>query len=410
MDYRGPTFPNRPAGAASSPPGPAIPFLSFLLLLCLLGGVLSPTAGQTGGGFSLKLGGYLKELGQVSAGNDFSEWRYDNILHHRLESRWTFSPDLEFRADLRTRMLNGWSVRNRPELETIYENDPNYADLSTVWLSGGETLLHSTIDRMHLSWYSGPFELHAGRQRVNWGRTFVWNPNDLFNNFAFLDFDYEERPGVDALAAQYNWSYASGLEAAWSPGHTYGGTVMAGMLRESLGSYDVQLIAGYYRRQLVIGGGWAGYAGETGFKGEISWFHSEDRLLESAGHLTATAGIDYMLPSGIYLQGELLYNGGYQRSGAPLAELVRPPSADNLFVARTGWFGNASYQLHPLLSSNLGVMGSFDRSILIIIPQLTYSLSSNFDLLLLSQLLKGGVLRERVETPNLFFFRLRFSY
>lgn len=382
----------------------------LLLLLWLLPGLFTQAAAQRDGGFGVELAGYLKELGQVSTGNDFADWHYDNILHHRLESEWTLSRKLTFRADLRSRLLSGWSVRNSPGLEAFYENDPNYLDLSTVWWSGEGALLHSGIDRLHLSWFRGPFELHAGRQRLNWGRTYVWNPNDLFNNFAFLDFDYEERPGVDALSGQYGWSYASGVEAAWSPGHTYGKTVVAGMLRESWGSYDVQAVAGYYRRKIVIGGGWAGYAGDTGFKGEVSWFHPEDRLLKSAGHLTATAGVDHMLPSGVYLQGELLYNGGYRRSGAPLTQLVRPPSADDLFIARTGWFANASYQLHPLIRSSLGLMGSFDRSVFVLIPQVGYSISQNLDLLLLSQLLKGAAFRGAIDTPNLFYFRLKYSY
>jgi hypothetical protein len=89
--------------------------------------------------------------------------------------------------------------------------------------------MHSNIDRMHLSYINGPWEVHAGRQRVNWGRTFVWNPNDLFNNYAFLDFDYEERPGVDALTAQYNWDYASSLEVGIRLGDNWDESVLASM-------------------------------------------------------------------------------------------------------------------------------------------------------------------------------------
>ena len=35
----------------------------------------------------------------------------------------------------------------------------------------------------------------AGRQRINWGQTFVWNVNDVFNAYSYFDFDYKERPG-----------------------------------------------------------------------------------------------------------------------------------------------------------------------------------------------------------------------
>lgn len=358
----------------------------------------------------VEISGYVKELGQLSLNNDFSTARYDNILHHRFETDWTLSDYFEFRADLRTRLLNGYTVNNTPGLEQFYEQDPNYFDLSWVWFNTDHSLMHSNIDRLHLSYINGPWEIHAGRQRINWGRTYVWNPNDLFNNYAFLDFDYEERPGVDALLAQYNWSFASSVEAGIRLGNSWDETVVAGMMRTSWGSYDIQFTGGHYLDDLTLGAGWAGYVKDAGFKGEISYFHPEVQFFESKGHFTATTGFDYMLPSGVYLQGEVLYNGGYNPRGNPLNTLVQPPSANNLFIAKSGFFLNSSYQIHPLVNGNLGLMGSFDRSVFIAITQVSVSVTENVDFLLLSQLLKGSVFSNAIETPNLFYFRLKWSY
>lgn len=359
---------------------------------------------------SVDIGGYVKELGQISADNSFSTVRYDNIFHHRIETDWNLSEHFEFQADLRTRLLNGYTINNTPGLKQVYEQDPNYFDLAWVWFNTDHSLMHSNIDRMHLSYINGPWEIHAGRQRINWGRTYIWNPNDLFNNYAFLDFDYEERPGVDALLVQYNWSYASSAQAGIRLGNSWNETVVAGMVRTSWSSYDIQFTGGHYLNDLTLGIGWAGYVKDAGFKGEVSYFHPEDQFFENTGHLTATAGLDYMLPSGVYLQGELLYNGGYNAKGNPLNTLIQPPSADNLFIAQSGFFLNASYQIHPLVNGNLGFMGSFDRSIFIAIPQITVSVTENVDFLLLLQLLKGTVFRNTVATPNLFYFRLKWSY
>ena len=375
-----------------------------LLLLC------PNIHAQNSGEFDLEIGGYLKELGQLSFGNDLETARYDNILHHRVETEWTLSRHFEFRADLRSRLLNGYTVTNTPGLKQIYEQDPNYFDLSWVWLSTDRSLLHSNIDRLHLSYINGPWEIHAGRQRLNWGRTLVWNPNDLFNNYAFLDFDYEERPGVDAVSAQYNWSYASSVETGIRLGRSWDQTVIATTVRGSLGNYDLQFVGGHYLDKLVLGAGWAGYIKGAGFKGELSYFHPEETFLDQGGHFTATAAFDYMLNNGLYLQSELLYNGGYDTGRNPLQTLVRPPTADDLFVAKTGFYLGGSYQFHPLVSGNLALLGSFDRSLIIPIPRLSVSLSENVDLLLLSQLLKGSVFRQAIETPNLFYFRLKWSY
>lgn len=368
------------------------------------------TASAQKSNFDVELGGYLKELGQVSIDNNFSEVRYDNILHHRIESDWTLSEHFEFQADLRTRLLTGYTIHNMPGVKQFYEQDSNHFDLTKVWFDTNYSLLQSNIDRLHLSYINGPWEVHAGRQRINWGRTYVWNPNDLFNNYAFLDFDYEERPGVDAISAQYNWSYASNVEVGYRIAHSWNQSVLAGMLRTSWGSYDIQFTGGHYFDNLTVGTGWAGYLGDAGFKGEVSYFHSEDNFFGQTGHFTITTGLDYMLSNGVYLQGELLYNGGYNRQGNPLTTLVRPPSADDLFIAQSGYYLNGSYQFHPLISGNLGVLGSFDRSLFIAIPQVNISVTENIDFLVLSQLLNGNVFNQSIETPNLFFFRVKYSY
>ena len=346
----------------------------------------------------------------MSVDNALSTLRYENIVHHRFETEWTLSDHFEIRADLRTRLLHGYSVNHTPGLDRFYETDPNFLDLAWVWFDRDHALLHSNIDRLHLSYIDGPFEMHAGRQRINWGRTYVWNPNDLFNAYAFLDFDYEERPGVDAFSVQYNWSYASSVEAGMRVADSFDRSVIAGMVRSSWGSYDIQVAGGHYLEYATLGIGWAGYIRDAGFKGEISYFHPEERFFEETGHVTATTGLDYMLPNGLYLQGELLYNGGFRTQTDPLRELVQPPSADNLFIAKSGFFLNGSFQVHPLVGASLGLLGSFDRPIVIIIPQITLSVTDNIDFLLLSQLLKGSVFREAIDTPNLLFFRLKWSY
>lgn len=386
----------------------------FILFIVLLTAGPFPLAAQTGSGnnspFELSLGGYLKELGQLSFDNDFSTVHYDNIIHHRIESEWVFSDQLEFQADMRTRLLHGYSIQNTPGISRFYDRDPNYLDLSWVWFETDNSLMHSNIDRLHLSYFKGPWEVHAGRQRINWGRTLVWNPNDLFNAYAFLDFDYEERRGVDALRVQYNWSYASSIETGIRLADRFENMVIAGIARTNWGNYDIQVTGGHYLDFLTLGGGWAGYLGETGFKGEISYFHPENRFFEQSGHFTATAGFDYMFSNSLYLQSELLYNGGYRQSFNPLDELVRPPSADDLFIARSGYFLNGSYPLHPLINASIGFLGSFDRALVIIMPRVSVSITQDMDLLVLSQLLRGSVFRNSIETPNLLFFRFRYSY
>ncbi|MTI89357.1 MAG: hypothetical protein FH748_15480 [Balneolaceae bacterium] len=358
----------------------------------------------------VEVSGYVKELGQLSVDNGFKMFHYDNILHHRFETEWTFSDKVELNADLRSRLLNGYSVQNSPGLGLFYEQDPNFADLSRVWIDEGNSLLHSQIDRLHLSYFNGPLEVYAGRHRINWGKTLAWNPNDLFNNYAFLDFDYEERPGVDAISAIYNLDFASSVEAGIKVAGSFEEMVIAGMYRTNWNSYDFQLLGGHYLDKVAAGFGWAGYMKDAGFKGELTYFHPEENFFNSSGNFSSTIGFDYMFKNSVYAQAELLYNGGYQQQANPLGSLTQPPSADNLFIAKTGYLLNASVPLSPLTGISTSIMGSFTRSMVIFIPQVSYSLSEDIDLLILSQLLKGTVFRDNVPTPNILFARLRWSY
>lgn len=369
-----------------------------------------PFTSQAQSGDFLDISGYVKELGQVSIDNGLSTFRYDNILHHRLETEWSFTPDFELNADIRTRLLNGYTVGNTPGLALFYENDPNLVDMYWVWADSEDYLFHSQIDRLHLSYFNGPLEVYAGRQRINWGKTYVWNPNDLFNNYAFLDFDYEERPGTDAISLIYNLDFASSIETAIKLDDSFDQMVIAGMYRANWKQYDLQVIGGHYLDKLALGVGWAGYIKDAGFKGELTYFHPEENFFEQRGNFSSTIGFDYMFSNSVYGQAEFLYNGGYQKQGSPLFELIQPPSADNLFIAKTGYFLNASYPVTPLTNISGGILGSFTRKMVIFIPQISYSVTNNIDFMVLAQLLKGPVFSDFVETPNVLYFRLKWSY
>ncbi|MCW9713986.1 hypothetical protein LQ318_13830 [Aliifodinibius salicampi] len=383
-------------------------WFSIFISTLLLSIISSPVLAQDG--IDTDFGGYLKELGQISVSNDLGTLRYDNVLHHRIESEFDFGKGFEVRADMRTRLLNGWTVRNSPNYTDFLDEDPGYFDLSLTWINTDQTILHSTIDRLHLSYITGPWEVHAGRQRINWGKTMVWNPNDLFNAYAYLDFDYEERPGTDAISLQYNWSYASSVDLGYRIGASIDESVIAMMFRGSLKNYDIQLVGGSYYEHLTLGAGWTGYVKSAGFKGEFSYFHPRQSFWDETGHITATIGGDYMFSNSVYLNGELLYNSGWDSAANPVAELMQPPTADDLFMAKTGYFVDASYPLTPLTNISGGIMGSFSRPLAIFIPRLTHSLSNNLDFMVLAQVLKGSVLEDFTETPNLLYFRLKWSY
>ncbi len=347
--------------------------------------------------------GYVKELGAFSLSNDLGTVRFDNIVHHRLETSWQLGSGFSMRADVRNRWISGYTARSIPEYGSLISTDPGAVDLSHNWIDRRGHIVNSSVDRLHGSWEGAAWEVHVGRQRLNWGKSMVWNPNDLFNTYSWLDFDYEERPGTDAVRIQHNWGFASSAELGYKIARDFDESVIAGMWRGNVGTYDLQGIAGYYAGDWVLGGGWSGYIESSGFRGETSLFLPD-------GTLTASVGGDHMLPSGVYVSGEVLYNGGFSNQPGNEAALFQPPRADNLFIAKTGYFVNASASPHPLVSAGVGLMGSFTRSVHILIPQVSYSVAENLDFLVLAQLLRGSSLQGLTDTPNGVYLRLKWSY
>lgn len=63
-----------------------------------------------------------------------------------------------------------------------------------------------------------------------------------------------------------------------------------------------------------------------------------------------------------------------------------------------------------LLNISYGTMGSFDRFLFVFIPQMSYSLSQDLDILVLSQLLKGRMFTKTLDTTNLLFKQLKWPY
>jgi hypothetical protein len=89
---------------------------------------------------------------------------------------------------------------------------------------------------------------HAGfseidRQRIHWGVTNFWNANDLFNAYNFLDVEYEERAGREAVRLQLFSGGSAGWELVYAPSRK-SGMQTGGLLRKfHWNDYDLQLLA-----------------------------------------------------------------------------------------------------------------------------------------------------------------------
>lgn len=326
--------------------------------------------------------GYVKGLSAMQTLGDEGEIALENTLHNRFDVNWYMSDKFTFTVGMRNRIIVGNNVRLIPGYGDYIARDNGYFDLSWLWAEDDSWIGVTQLDRLMLDYTTGNLQITLGRQRINWGQTFVWNPNDLFNTYSYFDFDYEERPGSDALRIQYYLGMSSKLELSTSLNSDKKLTSV-GLYRFNTGGYDLQFLGGIYTEtDYVLGGGWSGSIKGGGFSGEITYFHPMDREEDPDSEVTATIHYDYTFRSSLNLQFEALYNGfGQEDLASGIGDLVfQDLSPKNLFPTQLAFFGSGAYDVTPLFRVMLAGIYGPEGNFYYVGPTLIYSLSNTMEL------------------------------
>jgi hypothetical protein len=332
--------------------------------------------------------GYIKSLQSAVFTDNPDSLSAGNIIHNRLNFKYN-SSSFEAALELRTRLLYGENLRSFPGIGDTLDKDKGYFDLTAVWLNKKSVIGITEIDRAWLMYKSKNLEIKLGRQRVNWGISLIWNPNDIFNTYNFYELDYDERPGSDAVTARYYTGLISNIELAVKPGESKNENVIAAKYLFNRWSYDFQLLSGIYYDDLVFGAGWAGNIYDAGFKGEISYFtpRKNDNLKDA---LSASAAFDYSFQGGLYLGFALLYTSlAENNSGAIRNISYLRLSPKMLSESKWSLLTQAVYSFSPILSGNISLSYFPGTESVIIYPALQYSISDEWGADLIAQSLFG---------------------
>jgi hypothetical protein len=353
------------------------------------------------------INGYVKNLQNIFfiEGQSFQ----DNLIHNRLNFKWYVDEHFTFKADLRSRVFFGDLVKATPNYGDLVDNVNNdYFDLSLLLLNEDDFVIHTMLDRLYLEYVQDNWEVRLGRQRVNWGISTVWNPNDIFNAFAFTDFDYEERPGSDALRVKYYTGFASSIEVVAKAFDTWDEAVIAGLYKGNKGSYDYQILAGFMEQDVALGVGWAGNIKNASFKGEATYFWATQPNRPSS--FAATIGVDYSFSNSLYINSGFLYNDRGSTSASVSNLFDFELSAKNLYPYRYALFFQTSYPFTPLLNGSIATIYSpGEAHAMFVNPVVTYSIRENWDLDLIGQIVLNQ--EENYQSPiQAVFLRLKWSY
>ena len=355
--------------------------------------------------------GYVKFL-NTSTFKNFNSIANDNLLHNRLNFKMYVSENLTTSIELRNRLFWGNSVQNIPNYADLIDENQNI-DLSVNIIDKPALLLHSKIDRLNIDYRVGKWQFTIGRQRINWGKNLVWNPNDLFNTYSFIDFDYEERPGADALRVQHFLSGDSSLEAVINYIKDGADNTLAFKYNFHKYNYDFQVLLAKYLEDYTIGIGWEGAIKTVGIKGEFSYFIPQDKGNTYDDVLVGSVSLDYYFKNGISMNSSVLFNGGgirnsnsFDASQFNSLEL----NAKNLMPNRWSYFFQISKSLTPAINASMSTIYAYELKGLFLMPQFGYSISQNWDLDMIAQVFYGKEDDNFSNVQNSIFLRFRWSF
>lgn len=382
-------------------------------LRIFLWGLIIPVFGlaQTN---SLQVGGYVKylysnaELPSVGRVND-------HFLHSRLNSRLFLSEAVHVALELRNRFLWGGSIERTPDFLSSIRSKHEFWKGEITWWNTSSSVGYSEIDRLWLDVTHNQLEATLGRQRIAWGTALVWNPVDVFNPLSILDFDYEERPAVDAIRLQYYSSQVTKIELAVKPGATSSTGIAAAKVLLNQWNYDFHFLGGVRGKEPFGGFAWAGDIAGGGFRGELVTRRIGNRIRElfpssdDSWSTTVALSADYTFTNNTYVHSEFLYNSsGVTRD----ASAARPFSMALGLLSPARWsvFQELSFDVHPLVRvSGFVLYNPLDHSAAYV-PSANWSALENLDISFFGVLSTGNEPSEFGSLGDSIVFRGKYSF
>ncbi len=336
--------------------------------------------------------GYVKYLNTASSFNE--DWMFNQLIHNRINTRIKWSKSLSSGVEFRNRIFYG-DNNSIEGVITSMKDDGGLVNTSAAWQDNlGDPMLSVQIDRWWLKYEWKTWELNAGRQRINWGMNFLWNVNDVFNAYNFSDFDYEERPGTDALLLTKYIKDLNQLDVAISPSRDFENYSVAARYRWNKNMYDFQVLSGKVQDDFFLGGGWDGSINNIGWKGELSTFYPinegktfNDDLLT----ITGAFSVDYSWQNGWMVLGGYYFNSTFlnlDNYGTNLT-LINS-SAKALLPLPHAMFLQTGKSLGALWRADLILLGLPTGDAVFLMPTLAYSVSESVDLSIVDQIILGS--------------------
>ncbi|MFN5335221.1 MAG: hypothetical protein ACK5BV_08550 [Bacteroidota bacterium] len=299
----------------------------------------------------------------------------NHLLHNRINLKWQPNTSFSLGAEWRNRMISGDEVRLYQNYLSRLKNPNDKWDASVIWTHTTDIIIVTNTERFWASYKQDRWFIRLGRQRINWSTTTTWNPNDIFNSYNFLDFDYEERPGCDAVQTRYLIHDKSNIELAIAFAGDSGKSISALKYFLQYRDWDLQIISGLFENRFTLGGSWAKSIRRAGWKSEWQYFQQNEAHI-----FNISSEVDYSFKNKWYVKAGILYNSmglakkiqNRDQLQFKMTPLQQMPGAWNLEL-----LGRKEFS--PIINANIMMIYSPFTNIVILIPACSINMAENWD-------------------------------
>ena len=247
--------------------------------------------------------------------------------------------------------------------------------------------------------YPGSFLVRVGRQQLPWGTGYAWNPTDVFSPKDLFEPTYE-RPGVDAVKAEWGFGESGALTLVWLPDGAWPDTTRAARFRWGWGVFDASLswiehacvrydaLAGAAPRETRRLAG-ADLVGQV--LGLGVWAEGAYVLGPGGGeHGQAVGGADYTFDFQTTLMLEYFHDDAGRAGGYRLADWLDLAFGNRRTLGRDYLMARIAHPVHPFVELELSAIANLRDGSSVWLPGLIYTFSDNLELTLSGAVFAGG--------------------
>jgi len=333
---------------------------------------------------SFGLDGNVKAFTFTSKNHEHPIFNADNaydaqgLLHLRLIAAGKPTTYLSYEIHGLTHM----AVIDDTDLSAIFAtNTPtqHYLFFNKSWELVAEDKISATqsLERANIKLRLEAADIIIGKQAITFGKTYFWNPLDIFSPFGAIQFDRDYKAAIDGLRIDIPLGNFSGLNLVAT---TDKFNEAYGLLRYfgNMADWDLALQTGLLHNGVHLGTGASGEIGSVGLRleGAYLWPDKSSALSE---HLSAVLGLGYVINEKTQVQFEQLYNGGATNNLLTNMALF---SSGGLLQASKHVSGlSMSHQPSALIQSSFTLIWIWKEFSALVYPSIVISLSDEIDLL-----------------------------